>query len=66
MENEIAALIERGITGGLFIYLYWRERNKVSDVQNARIQDLHTWLQILARFQPDEMSKSKAFVETSI
>lgn len=49
METEIASLLERGITGGIFALLYWRERNKVSQVQDARIADLHTWLQVLAR-----------------
>jgi hypothetical protein len=66
METEFAGLIERGITGGIFIFLYWYERRKVSEVQNARIDDLHTWLKILARFQPSELMKQQAIAEASM
>lgn len=52
METEIAVLLERGITGGLFIFLYWRERARVTVVQEARIADLHTWLRLAATLNP--------------
>lgn len=56
MENEIAALLERGITGGIFIFLYWRERKKVSEVQEARIADLHQWLRVVMTVTPPTLS----------
>jgi len=52
MESEVAALLERGITGGIFIFLYWRERNRVKEVQNARIDDLYQWLRVAANLHP--------------
>ena len=64
MESEIAGLLERGITGGIFVFLYWRERKKVSEVQDARIADLHTWLQILSRFNPTPPSTDATRLET--
>lgn len=51
IDAELAGLLERSITGGIFIFLYWRERQKVSTVQDARIADLHTWLQIIANIE---------------
>jgi len=57
MDSEIAALLERGITGGIFIFLYWRERKRVTEVQDARIDDLHKWLRIAATMHPPPLSE---------
>ncbi len=45
MDAEITQLLERGVTGTVFLLLYWNERKKVSEVQTARIADLHSWLE---------------------
>ncbi len=46
IDPQIFALVERLGTAGIFILMYWRERKRVAEVQDARIEDLHRWIQV--------------------
>lgn len=48
IDPQIFELIERLGTAGIFILLYWRERKRVAEVQDARIEDYNKWLQLQA------------------
>ncbi len=43
MNGELQTILEFAVTGGPFVVLYWLERRRVKEVQDARIKDLQTW-----------------------
>lgn len=51
METEIVNTITQLGIAGVFVYLYWRERNRCADVRDQHVRDLR----YIARIRHDRL-----------
>lgn len=51
MNGELQMILDFAITGGPFVLLYWLERRRVREVQDARVADLQAWNATLIKLQ---------------